>query len=318
MSLDLSSLTTYVEENKSDLIEKAVLGSRTAGLVDVRTGIKSSENLPILESTVPFQSASSCGFTSSGTTSITPVNIATTPIAVAESICLQDLETYFTQKWLPSGANNDSTAIAEAIANRKVANINQRVEQAIWQSKTTYTNATQLKHFNGLISLIDSGSPVSATSSTMNESNVLTILNNVHENIPAAAHWNEEIVIFVGMDVFKLAIQKITSTNYFHYDSDKAARNWEFTLPGTTAKVIAVPGLNNDNPVDSGSLPTAVQQRVIATYKSNIVVGTDLQNDWEELEMWYSKDDRLLKFYTRFRLGVQIKFMDHVVEYTNS
>ena len=39
MSISLD-LTAYVEENKADLIAKAILGGKTMELVDVRYGIK--------------------------------------------------------------------------------------------------------------------------------------------------------------------------------------------------------------------------------------------------------------------------------------
>jgi hypothetical protein len=88
--------------------------------------------------------------------------------------------------------------------------------------------------------------------------------------------------------------------------------------PGTNMKVVAVPGMNNDNAVDTGVLPTAVKNRIIATYASNLVYGTDLQSDTDNMEAWWSKDDRVWKLYGAFRAGVAVKFIDHVVQYTNS
>lgn len=323
MALDLSSLTAYVEENKADLITKSILGGVTLGLgVDIRTGIKSTEKIPVLESTTPFQSASSCGFTTSGTTTVSQISLSTSPIAVAEEICLNDLEAYFTQKWIPNGANVDTTALAGKIIDRKIAQIAKNVEQMIWQGKTAYTNSTILKQINGWISTIDTaGTAVAATASTLNSTNVLTIFDNVYASIPAAAIANETVVAFCGMDAFRTLAAKITSTYGIYgsnYTTDKVWGNWQLMYPGTNMKVIAVPGMNNDNPVDTGSLPTAVKNRIIATYASNLVFGTDLQNDYEQLEVWYSQDDRKLKFYTRFRAGVAVKFIDHVVQYTNS
>ena len=320
MAFSLGSLTSYVEENKAELITKAILGSKTMGLVDVRTGIKSSESIPVLESTTPWQSGAGCGFSSSGTTSVTQIQISTTPIQVMEQVCLNDLESYFTQKWLPPGANNDSTSIEANIVNRKIAQIAAQVERAIWQGKTSYTNDTVLKSINGFLSTIDTaGTAVAATSqSAINTTTVRGIFEDIYSKIPAAALWNEEVVAFCGMDVFKTLIIKLTTDNLFHYTTDAAANRWEIYYPGTNMKIIAVPGMNNDNPVETGSLPTAVKNRIIATYKSNLIVGTDLSSDMDNLKVWYSEDDDVLKFRTRFRLGVNAKFMDHIVQYTNS
>jgi hypothetical protein len=321
MSLSLS-LTNYVEENKADLITKAILGGKTMGMVDVRYGIKSSEKIPVLESTAPFQAASSCGFTSSGTTSITQIQISTNPIAVAEQICLRDLEAYYTQKYLPQGANYDSTTIAAEIVNRKVANIAFSVEQAIWQGKTTETNSTVLKALNGWLATIDSaGTAINATQqSAINASTVMGIFEDIYTKVPAAAIYNEPVIAFCGMDTFRTLLNKITSLYGFYgnYTTDAAANRWELVYPGTNMKVVAVAGLNADNPVDTSVLGLYAKNRIIATYASNLVIGTDLGTDMTQMDAWFSKDDQVMKFYTRFRLGCAVKFGDHVVQYKNT
>ena len=322
MAFSFDSMTAYVEENRADLISKAILGAKTLGLgVDIRTGIKSSEKIPVLESTVPFQAAA-CSFTSSGTTTFSQVSIATVGIQFAEQLCLNDLNTYFTQKYLPAGANIDSLSIAQQIIDRKIAQVAKNVEQMIWQGKTTYTNSSVLKQMNGWLSTIDTaGTAVAATASTLNSTNVLTIFDDVYAKVPAAAIANEPIVAFCGYDTFRILAAKITSTYGIYgsqYTTDNVWNNWELMYPGTNMKVVAVPGMNNDNAVDTGVLPTAVKNRIIATYASNLVYGTDLQSDTENMEAWYSKDDRVWKLFGAFRAGVAVKFIDHVVQYTNS
>mgnify|MGYP006273066149 FL=1 len=321
MSLSLD-LTAYVEENKADLISKAILGGKTMELVDVRYGIKSTEQIPTLESTAPFQAGANCGFTSSGTTTISKVQIATSPIKVAEEICLQDLEAYFTQKYLPAGAKPETATVAQDIINRKVANIAKSVDQALWQGKTTYTNSTVLKAFNGFLSTIDTaGTAVAATQqASISASTVMGIFEDIYTKVPAAAIYNEPVVAFCGMDTFRILLNKITSTYGFYgnYTTDAAAGSWSLVYPGTNMKVTAIGGMNADNSVDTGVLPTAVKNRIIATYASNLVVGTDLGTDMTQMDAWYSKDNQTFRMLTRFRLGVAVKFNDHVVQYTNS
>jgi hypothetical protein len=321
MAFSLGTMTAYIEENKADLITKAILGAKTLGLgVDIRTGIKSSAKIPVLESTVPFQSLA-CSFTSSGTTTINQIEIATVGIQFSEQFCLNDLNVYFTQKYLPAGSNVDSMSIAQNIIDRKIAQVARNVEQMIWQGKTTYTNSTVLKQMNGWLATIDAGSPVTATASTLNSTNVLTIFDDIYSKVPAAAIANEPIVAFCGYDTFRILAAKITSTYGIYgsqYNTDGVWNNWELMYPGTNMKVIAVSGLNNDNPVDTGSLPTAARNRVIATYASNLVYGTDLQSDTDTIESWFSQDDRVYKVFGSFRAGCAVKFIDHVVQYTNS
>ena len=321
MAFSLGTMTAYNEENKADLISKAILGAKTLGLgVDIRTGIKSSAKIPVLESTVPFQAAA-CSFTSSGTTTINQIEIATVGIQFAEQFCLNDLNVYFTQKYLPAGANVDSMSIAQAIIDRKIAQVARNVENMIWAGKTTYGNSTVLKQMNGWLATIDTaGTAVAATPSTLNSTNVLTIFDDVYSKVPAAALVAEPIVAFCGLDTFRTLAAKITSTYGIYgsqYTTDNVWNNWELMYPGTNMKVIGVPGLS-DAAVDTGSVPTAVRNRIIATYASNLVYGTDLQSDTDTIESWFSQDDRVYKVFGTFRAGCAVKFIDHVVQYTNS
>ena len=321
MAFSLGTMTAYIEENKADLITKAILGAKTLGLgVDIRTGIKSSAKIPVLESTVPFQAAA-CSFTSSGTTTINQIEIATVGIQFAEQFCLNDLNVYFTQKYLPAGANVDSMSIAQAIIDRKIAQVARNVENMIWSGKTTYGNSTVLKQMNGWLATIDTaGTAVAATPSTLNSTNVLTIFDDVYAKVPAAALVAEPIVAFCGLDTFRTLAAKITSTYGIYgsqYNTDGVWNNFELMYPGTNMNFIGVPGLS-DAAVDTGSVPTAVRNRIIATYASNLVYGTDLQSDTDTIESWFSQDDRVYKVFGTFRAGCAVKFIDHVVQYTNS
>jgi hypothetical protein len=191
----------------------------------------------------------------------------------------------------------------------------------IWAGSTTYTNSTVLKQMNGWLRTIDvAGTAVAATASTLNATNVLTIFDDIYAKVPSAAIANEPIVAFCGYDTFRLLAAKITSTYGIYgsqYTTDNVWNNWELMYPGTNMKVVGVPGLS-DAAVDTGSVPTAVRNRIIATYASNLVFGTDLQSDLENIEAWYSKDQRVWRLFGAFKAGVAVKFIDHVVQYTNA
>jgi hypothetical protein len=48
---------------------------------------------------------------------------------------------------------------------------------------------------------------------------------------------------------------------------------------------------------------------------SNIFLGVDLQGEEERFEMWYSQDDRNVKFHASLKIGVQFAFMDEIVKF---
>jgi hypothetical protein len=90
------------------------------------------------------------------------------------------------------------------------------------------------------------------------------------------------------------------------------------TYPGTNTQVVALAGLNNDTPVDSGALPTAVKNRILVFDKANVNYGVDLSSDSTSTEVWYEKKDRAIYIYGRFRAGIVGRFYNEMVQYANA
>jgi hypothetical protein len=58
--------------------------------------------------------------------------------------------------------------------------------------------------------------------------------------------------------------------------------------------------------------------RIIACDPANLYLGCDMENEDEEVKMWYSQDDDVVYYSFRFRRGWQIGIPSEIVEYTNS
>ena len=321
MAFSLSALTAYVEENKADLIMKPITGSKIFDLIDVRQGIKSGMKIPILESTAPAQSGSACGFTSSGTTTISQTTLNTSYIKVQEAICLQDLEAYFTQKYLPSGSKEETTLLEAEIINRKLANIASKVGQMIMQGGTTYTNDSYLKQLNGFISQIDTAGNAVAASQTaaLTTANIRTVVEEIiFQKLPLALSETGDEVVFLGVDNYRILLQKLMQDGaYFYTPSAETFAKNEITYPGTNVRVIGLNEMNSGNAVDTGSLPTAVKNRILAGSLKNFVAGFDVRADLSDFDVWFSKDNMQLRFNCRFNIGCVNHFTDQIVQYKN-
>lgn len=321
MAFDLTGLVAYVEENAGEMATKAITGSKiwTLGW-DVRNNIKSSEKIPKLEQSAPFYAASSCAVNASGDTTVTQTSISTSPIAISPEFCINDLEAYFTQKYLKNGANkNDEFGFFGQVMDRLSAVAARNVGMQLIQGKTTYST-TYLKQINGLISAIDTaGTAIAATQqASISTSTVRGIFEEIIFEKITSAMRSKGVVVYCGADAFMTLLRKLWIDNHYHVAPGNEMGTMEMTYPYTNVKIIAIPELNNDNPVETGSLPTAVKNRIIATYPSNIVIGVDKQNDFEEFDVWFDKNTRKLKMYARFRLGITAHYFDHIVQYTNS
>ena len=70
MAINVSTLTEYVDEQRLPLISKAVLGSKSAKLFNLQTGVKYKSKINLLSTAVTFGDGSNCGFDAAGTSTL--------------------------------------------------------------------------------------------------------------------------------------------------------------------------------------------------------------------------------------------------------
>lgn len=308
MAFSVGSLANYTNEQSTDLLVKALFGSKTATLLQssnqVQVGVKSASALNILASTVFFQ-ADGCGYLSSGTTTFTQRTITVGAVKVEETLCPKTLEA----KWMQTQIMPGSPTIIpfeEQIGNEKAAVIAQTLETAMWTGDTGSGNPN-LSRFDGFNKLIAAASPVlgnatPTTFTTVTNANIDDILDQIYANVPAPVAAKDDLVCFLGVDNFKLMLINLKNANLFHYVAD-AAQTMEMVYPGTNMKLIAVGGLNGTNKIVAGSL-------------SNFFMGTDLIDENEEVKMWYSIDNDEVRVRFTFKAGVQVAFPGEIVYFT--
>jgi hypothetical protein len=314
MAFDVSALATYTKENQDLLVSSSVLGSKTASLIkdqgNVLVGVKSSEKINIMDTDAFFQDGSSCGFNASGTTTFTQRTVTVGKLKVNEAICPKDLERTYLQKALPAGSRYDAAIFSEQYSNRKAEKISSQLEIALWQGDTTSADGNKNK-FDGLIKLVTAASTAivdantatyfGSTATSITSTNVVAVFDAVYKAIPAEVVAKDDVTIFCGMDVFRTYTIALKNANMFNYAFDGKADS-EFTLPGTTIKVVAVQGLNSAN-------------KIYAMRLSNIFIGTDLLNEEEKFEIFYAKEADQVRFVAEFKMGVNFAFPTEVVKF---
>ena len=315
MAFDVSTLAAYTKDNWKELVTSSVLGSKTANLIksqgNVLVGVKSAENITIMDTDAFFQSGTSCGFNASGTTTFTQRAVTVGKIKINEALCLKDLESKFLQNALPQGSRYTDMIFAEQYSNRKAEKVAEQMEIALWQGDTASANGN-LNKFDGLIKLITAagGSVTNANTSTyitggpiasITVSNVVAVFDAIYTAIPAKVVAKDDITIFCGMDTFRLYTIALKNANLFAYNLDIKADS-EFFLPGTTVKVVAVQGLNGTNDL-------------VAARISNLFMGTDLLNEEERFEIFYAKEADQIRYVNEFKAGINFAFPDEIVKF---
>ena len=299
MSVNLSSLTPYVEENKSGLIKKSVYGAKSASIFNLMTGVKGSTALNLLNTTVKFGNGLACGWSedTDTTQAISQRNIVPGFIKVNTSFCDAAMTNYFMNNEVKVAAGTEALPFEEAFTSDIVANITTNLEKAIWYGDTDSTDVN-LKQFDGLFKIITAASgstvnPVIGTGDTID-----TVFNTVYTNIPVAIL--DKAVILCGADSFRTLVMALTAKNLVNY-APSVDGSMEIVLPGTSTKVIALNGMNGS-------------KKIIATYLDNIFYGTDLMGDEEVFKLWYSDDFQEFRLAVKFTAGVQIAYLDMVVK----
>ena len=313
MSFSVSTLSNYTKENEAQLVTSSVLGAKTAALIksagNVMVGVKSAETINIMDTDAFFQAGGTCGWNASGTTSFTQRTVTVGKIKVQEALCPKDLEAKYLQEALKAGTNQDSIPFEAAYMDRKSGKVAEQLEVALWQGDTTSGNIN-LNKFDGFQKIINNAAGVvdanttpyvSATVTSITVANVLSVLKGIKNAIPARVMGKEDLVIFCGWDIFNSVVDAHVNANLFNYGSQNIG-NGEFTIPGTNYKVIAVHGLDGTSDL-------------YAIRLSNMYFGTDLVSDETTADMWFSQDDRNVKYHLAFKAGVQVAFPSEIVKF---
>jgi hypothetical protein len=321
MALSLGTLSTYTKQLVEPLLTSAVIGAKTQQLI-MEGGIvipkaKSAVQIPLMDTDAVFQ-ADGCGYSPSGTTTFTQRTVTVGKIQVSETICPKNFEAYFTQEALKAGSTYEDFGNAqflEAYLAKKNARIAAQIETAIWQGDVTGSGGANLNKFDGLIRLIDLGSPTDANVSgytgvsgspiaTITATNVVAATEGIYKAIPAEVMAKGDVKIFCGYDWYRLLILAYRALNLFSYNpQDVNAQS--FILPGTNIEVVPVNGLNGTGDAYAISL-------------SNMVMAVDLENEESNYRVFYSEDNDEIRTKVAFKVGVNVAFTNEVVKFKAS
>lgn len=296
-SFDLSSLSTYTDEVGGLLLAEAVVKSKTAELCYVQSGIKGQQAINILSSTLNVQDGS-CGWNASGTTTFTQRDIAVCDKKVNEALCARDLNQYWAGQFLNAGSYNEEVPFSEAIATLKVQQIQKYIDDQLWNA-TTGTSC--FDGFKTLISTGTTGVVAVVGASALTASNALAEVDKMVEVLPNEVADRDDILIWMSMANYRKYLINLRTSNYYAPFIEDADQMKEYVTlhPGTNFRVVGINSISG-NYMAMGP----------AEY---MVVGTDLMDDSERLEMFYSKDNDEVRVRANFKLGAQIAFPEYFV-----
>lgn len=304
MGFNVSALADYVDQTRTELLTAAQFESETAGYANVQTGIKSSAALQILTNTPVPQDGTACGFNASGDTAFSQRLLTTAAIKYQDALCLRTLEAKWTQHLLKKGQKYDESDLPKAILDDIVSQINRINETADWSGDTT-SGSAYLNRYDGLRKIIKAATnEVVATPSTYNATNARAIIQNVISLLPAALMGDPDVVLFMGYDMAEIYRVALMNANLYHVPT-RSGDQTGILAEGSVHKIVPVHGLDGTNEIYA------------LNPDRNLYLGVDMEDEEEKADLWYSKDDDLVKYSFRFRRGWQVAFPAEIVRYQN-
>ena len=295
----VTTLPDYVVNNKELLVNRfGLLGNGTRQRISIQTGVKGKEALNYLDMAVVLQDGTNCSFTPEGNAELTQREVETALIKVNMEFCPRKLRGKYAEYLIRNNAVEEGKKLPfeEYIVNFIIDSINEQIETMIWQGDTTLVDDKIRKWINGFLKIAEGEEDVIDVAIASTKTAYEAILD-VYMAIPEAIlEMSPEI--YVSPALFRKFVQEMVAKNW--YQITVGTPQDEFVLPGTDVKVVKTKGL-------------AGTKSILATFPQNLFYACDMEDDNEDIDLWYSKDDRVFKLEVLFNSGVEIAYPDMVV-----
>lgn len=290
----VSTLPAYVQTNRDILIKSfALVGTDTRRRIGLQTGIKKDAYLNYLDLDPVLQDGSGCAFNPLDEINLTQREINTAAIKVDGQICPETLLGKYAEYLVRVNATENELPFERYIIDMLVAQINKKIETLIWQGDTSGSDLIDgfLTQFAADGSVV----PVSIGAGTSAYEGIQAVYMALTDEAMERGAY-----IFVSPSIYKAFIQDLISLNFSAYAGPNGTNPDEFMFPGSNVRVVRTAGL-------TGSL------QIVGTFGDNLVYGTDMENDNEDVDLWWSQDDRVFKYEVKWNSGVAYHFPDQVV-----
>lgn len=284
MSFDIGAISGYVEQNSFELISKAVLETPLADYFNVRVGLKAGLNkIPVMDGDFNVQDGGSCGYTSSGDTTITQVDLNLKAAKVNQSYCPETLRQTFLSQSLAAGqfAGNESVPVEQLMAEYFVKKLNNYNENFLVNGDGS---------FNGLVSIITAGNGATlytGNTATWVLSGAVETAQNMYAALPDTTAMMDDLILICSPQQYRILQLAITQENYYHI-----APGGDIFIPGTNVRVVKSLGCDNS-------------QKFLGS-TSTLFLGTDLSADFETFKLFYVESEDEVRSIMKWSIGVAV------------
>jgi hypothetical protein len=290
---------------ENEVISQIIAGAPTLADLIPQIGIKagSSTDLNILRTDVTWSSADCISTETGDNTTLKPRNISVVRLSDRELLCLDKLDAKIPQLQR-AGAMNDELSFSDAFMNLKIKSNAKQLEKLAWLGNVS-TGSGNLALTDGFLAIAGSETADLAFYGTASASPILsTIIADVRValNNRTDEMYENGSVIYMSSANAAMLSQALVDANLFNYGQVSEDENGtlSFNFPGTNVKVKGTYGLSGNN-------------SFFLTLEGNLRMGTDLENDKENVELFFDRYHKQLVSDIVFAAGFQYEFPEQVV-----
>lgn len=292
----VNTLPDYVQTNRDILLKTfALAGAGTREKMTIQTGVKLNAYVNFLDVDPTLQDGTACGFSAAGDVELSQRLLNAPPIKVNMEICSRTLIGKYAEYLVRNNANAESLPFEAEVMQGVTDVLNNKIEKLVWQGDKTKTSDADLKWIDGLLKILAGESTAKKVAIAAGSSAYAGIIA-VFKALPAEAR-KRGATIFVAPEIFDQFALELVAANLYHYSGPQNEEPSEIVLPGTACRVAKTYGLE-------GSL------KVVGTFARNLIYGTDMQGDEEDIRLWYSEDHDVFRLKVLWNSGVQVAFPD--------
>ncbi len=302
--LDVSDYTAYIE-NKGEIVADIFAGSPTIAGIVPSTGHKAGTTATLnqLDTGLVWQ-AGNCVSTVSGDTTLSPRTVSVARITDFGDICVKELDSVLPMIMRAGANSNEDLPFSQLFIQTKLNKNSSELEKLLWQGDSA-SGVGNMSLTDGIYKIADGETSDLGYYSTFGgltgtSAEIVTIVRNFVAERSEAIREAENVKIWMSnTDKEKLAnalidVYGIAGTGIF---TNTGENTGNFNWIGTDIEIVGTPGGN-------GSL--------FMTVHDNIRYATDLENDMEDVDMWYEKKDDSLYHRLSFAVGFTYDYPSQV------
>ena len=136
MAFSIATLPEYVDQSRMELIGKAFLDGKTAGLVNLEVGVNQKTALNLINTAAVLQDGANCSWSAQGDVTLTQRNLEPVFVKVNMALCDKDLLKKYASHEVKMAAGKETLPFEAKIMEEVTKSIAEQIEKKLWQGDT--------------------------------------------------------------------------------------------------------------------------------------------------------------------------------------